>query len=331
MKSNILPLLLFLSLLIACKQQSQTAISGDEDTIAITKVAFNPDSAFVTLEDQCAFGPRVPNSDAHRNCGDYLTTRFRERGLDVIQQTTELQGWDGKKLKTRNIIASYRPELTDRIIIATHWDSRPWADADPDTANHRKPVLAANDGASGPAVMIEIARHLSELSPAFGIDFILFDTEDYGAPYWAEDEAPTDGSDWCLGSAYWATHSHREGYTARYGILLDMVGGTDARYCYEGVSMRYARDLMVRTWEAAERAGAGNLFIQAEGGYAQDDHVPMNEIAGIPTIDIIPFLQTGQTFGSTWHTVRDTPENISKQTLKGVGQTLIQLISEEKF
>lgn len=313
----------------SCKNQGQAGSGPADDTIAVCKVNFQADSAFQTIEAQCAFGPRVPNSTAHDECGDYIVGRFKALGLEVVEQKADLKGWDGTTLKARNIIASYRPELADRIIIATHWESRPWADADPDSANHRKPVMAANDGASGVGVMIEVARLLKEVNPSVGVDFICFDMEDYGAPYWADDKAPVDGSDWCLGSQYWAAHPHKEGYKARYGILLDMVGGMDARFCYEGISMRYARDVMVRTWDAAQRAGAQHLFLQQEGGYAQDDHVPMNEVAGIPTIDIIPHVEGEHTFGTTWHTVNDTPQYISKETLRGVGQTLLQLLSEE--
>lgn len=320
-----------LLMLASCKNQSQSSSteSAQNDTTAVTQVNFNADSAYATVVAQCAFGPRVPNSEAHSRCADYILHRFRERGLEVTEQRADLRAWDGKVLHARNLIASYRPEVADRIIICTHWESRPWADADPDSAKHHQPVMAANDGASGVAVMLEVARLLGELNPKVGIDFICFDAEDYGAPYWADEDAPTDGSDWCLGSQYWSRNPHKEGYTARYGILLDMVGGEDARFRYEGVSMRYASDVLVRTWDAARRAGAAELFLPEEGGYAQDDHVPMNEVAGIPTIDIIPCLEGVHSFGATWHTTNDTPEHISKETLRGVGQTLLQLLSEE--
>ena len=313
----------------SCKNagNSQATATDPIDSARITGVRFIADSAFATIKAQCDFGPRVPNSEAHRRCGDYIAARFKALGLEVTEQKASLTAWDGNVLQTRNIIAAYRPELTDRIIICTHWESRPWADADPDSTRHREPVMAANDGASGVGVMLEVARLLEQLNPCVGIDFICFDSEDYGAPYW--EEGPDDGTDWCMGSRYWANHPHREGYAARYGILLDMVGGKDARFCYEGVSLRYARDIVLRTWETAALAGAGKYFLQQEGGWAQDDHVPMNEIAGIPTIDIIPFVDGAHSFGATWHTVHDTPENISTETLQAVGQTLVQLISEE--
>ena len=315
--------------LTGCKNQNQTVQTSDTDTIAVTNVQFNADSAYASVVAQCDFGARVPNSEAHQRCGDYLVKRFEMLGLKVTEQKAALKAWDGKTLQMRNIIAAYKPEQTNRIILCAHWDSRPWADAAPDSAHHRKPVMAANDGASGVAVMLEVARQLKALNPNFGIDFICFDTEDYGKPYWAEVQGYDDGSDWCMGSQYWARNPHVKDYKARYGILLDMVGGQDARYCYEGISMRYARDLAVRVWDAAQRAGAESLFLQQEGTWAQDDHVPLNEIAGIPTIDIIPFVEGNHTFGATWHTVNDTPKYISKETLRGVGQTILQFLSEE--
>ena len=330
MKVIFLPFLLLLSVaLTGCKNQNQASAGQDTDTIAVTQVQFNADSAYASVVAQCDFGPRVPGSAAHDRCGDYIVARFKALGLSVSEQRTDQKAWDGKVLHTRNIIAAYRPELADRIIICTHWESRPWADADPDSSLHRQPVMAANDGASGVAVMLEVARKLEELKPELGIDFICFDSEDYGIPYWAETDDVADGSDWCLGSQYWAAHPHVPGYKARFGILLDMVGGRDARFCFEGISMRYASEVMVHVWDAAGRAGASQLFLAEQGGYAQDDHVPMNEVAGIPTIDIIPYVEGEHTFGATWHTTQDTPENISRETLKGVGQTLLQFLSEK--
>ena len=330
MKVIFLSFLLLLSVaLTGCKNQNQASAVQDTDTIAVTQVQFNADSAYASVVAQCDFGPRVPGSAAHDRCGDYIVSRFKALGLTVSEQRADQKAWDGKVLHTRNIIAAYRPELADRIIICTHWESRPWADADPDSSLHRQPVMAANDGASGVAVMLEVARKLEELKPELGIDFICFDSEDYGMPYWAETDDVADGSDWCLGSQYWAAHPHVPGYKARFGILLDMVGGRDARFCFEGISMRYASEVMVHVWDAAGRAGASQLFLAEQGGYAQDDHVPMNEVAGIPTIDIIPYVEGEHTFGATWHTTQDTPENISRETLKGVGQTLLQFLSEK--
>lgn len=317
------------TLATACKQNKAAAdqTAAEEDQ-TLTAVKFNADSAYASVAAQCDFGPRVPNSEAHRRCGDYIAAQFRRHGLDVTEQRQTFTGWDGVRLEGRNIIASYNPDASERVVIAAHWDSRPWADADPDSSRHREPVMAANDGASGIAVMLELARLLPELKPAVGIDFVCFDVEDYGAPYWGEGDS--EGKDWCLGSQYWAEQAVASGYRARYGVLLDMVGGKDARFCYEGFSLMYAEAIVHRIWDTAAQVGAGSLFVRQDGGYATDDHVPMNQIAGIPTVDILPYIETGDhSFGATWHTTSDTPQNISPENLRLVGQTLLQVLAEE--
>ena len=309
----------------------QAAASEDGDTAAPVPAQFSADSAMASICRQCAFGPRVPGSEAHRRCGDYIAESFRAEGLEVVEQRAEVVDYAGRRLPLRNIIASWRPDETERVLVCAHWDSRPWADADPDTANHRKPVPAANDGASGVAVMLEAARHLAALDIDFGVDFICFDLEDGGAPYWEDDIAPADGTDWCLGSRYWARTPHRADYVARWGILLDMVGTERATFRLEGFSMRYAAPIVGRLWAAARTAGAADYFLNEDGGYATDDHVPLNETAGIPTVDVIPYMSgAGSNFGPTWHTLADTPENISPATLRAVGQTLLQMLYEEK-
>lgn len=313
----------------ACKgAHSTTADAAPSiDSTLITPVKFNADSAYAFLKAQCEFGPRTPNSVAIEKCGDYIAAKFASYGLSITNQRTTLTGWDGTRLKCRNIIAAYKSELTERIVLAAHYDSRPWADADADSTKHQtEAVMAANDGASGVAVMLEIARQLARLNPNVGVDFICFDAEDYGAPYWAPESEQSNSNNWCLGSQYWAKNPHKEGYTARLGILLDMVGGRNARFHYEGYSTQYAQDVLVRVWDAARYADASEYFVQEPGGMVTDDHVPMNEIALIPTIDIIPFNPSGG-FCPHWHTTHDTPENIDPQTLRAVGQTVMQFIS----
>lgn len=320
--------------LAACKssKSSTEAEAPAIDSARICALKFNGDSAFAHVKAQCDFGPRVPNSSAIEQCGDYIEAKFKSYGLEVTNQRTNVTGWDGTNLRCRNIIAAYRPEATERVIICTHYDSRPWADADPDESKHHEPVMAANDGASGVGVMLEIARQIAQLNPKVGVDFICFDAEDYGVPDWAPQAAQNVSADtWCLGSQYWAANPHKEGYTARYGILLDMVGGRGAKFYFEGFSMKYAQSIVIRTWEAARYAEAADFFPNSDGGYITDDHVPMNETAGIPTIDIIPFYPNGESsFGPTWHTTHDTVDNIDPEVLRAVGQTLIQLLSEEE-
>ncbi len=329
-KTILLGLFAGLCALTGCKTGSSDASAAEADSTEICPVTFSGDSALAYATAQCDFGARTPGSEAHRKCGDYIVQQFRRHGLSVCEQTAPLQLWDGKKYHCRNIIAAYNPDAQARILLCAHWDSRPWADADPDSTRHRSPVLAANDGASGVAVLLEVARALQALKPAIGIDMICFDLEDYGAPYWAEAQAPDDGSDWCVGSRYWAENPHKAAYTARYGVLLDMVGGENAHFRYEGVSMRYAPGVVARVWAAARTAGYAEIFPEKEGGWITDDHVPLNEIAGLPTIDIIPYYEGTNSFGPTWHTTKDTPEHLSANTLQAVGQTLLQLIYQEE-
>jgi len=324
-------LLMAACLLAGCKNKAAAdgGAAGGEAQVSVPAVSFSGDSALAFVVRQCDFGPRVPNTEAHTRCGDYIAAKFRSYGLEVTEQKAVLTAWDGTKLNNRNIIAAYKPERKERVVLCAHWDSRPWADADPDSAKHRLPVMAANDGASGVAVLLEVARQLSRLNPAVGVDLICFDCEDYGLPYWGETSGEEEG--WCLGSEYWSRNPHVAGYAARFGILLDMVGGRDARFHYEAFSLEYAQTVVGKVWSAAQTAGAGQYFPQSDGGYVTDDHVPMNRYARIPTIDIIPFGgNSGYSFCPVWHTTHDTPDAISAETLRAVGQTLLQVLHEEK-
>ena len=292
---------------------------------------FSADSAYVYCAAQCDFGPRLMISEAHDLCGDWIEAKSRHFGIAVSRQETVVTGYDGTKLNCRNIIASFRPGSKERILLCAHWDSRPWADNDPDSANWRKPVMGANDGASGVAVMLEIARLLQRAdSINVGVDFVCFDAEDWGIPQWSD--AETDGDTWALGAKYWSEKAHSAGYKARFGILLDMVGGAGAVFHREAVSQQYASTIVEKVWAAAKVAGYSSFFPDADGGMITDDHVPVNEKANIPTIDIIPFYANCEqsSFGPTWHTVNDTMENIDRNTLKAVGQTVIQVLFSEK-
>ncbi len=308
------------------------ASDASEVAEARQPLVFNADSAYRFCAEQCGFGPRVMNTEAHDKCGEWIKDKFRSYGLQVEGQKADLKAFDGTVLKSENIIARLNPDIERRIIICAHWDSRPWADNDPNPENHRKPVVGANDGASGVGVMIELARILANdsLGINVGIDFICFDAEDYGTPQWADTE--DDSNSWALGSQYWAKvysdtpAGQRPDY--EYGILLDMVGGEGARFYQEGISMHYAPQVVNKVWQAAQQAGYGSFFPSQPGGYVTDDHLPINQIAGIPCIDIINHYPDcmQSSFGITWHTVNDTMEHISTASLKAVGQTLAQLV-----
>ena len=336
---NLLITILMASL-AACGGPKQSSSNNQNITAEPVGPTFSADSAYRFCETQCHFGPRTMNSEAHEQCGQWIARQFQQYGMAVTEQRATLYGFDGTPLLSNNIIASYRPEQSERILLCAHWDSRPWADNDPDEANWRKPVTAANDGASGVAVMLELARLLSigqapddstlATQPLpFGIDFICFDAEDWGIPQWSD--APDEGNSWALGSQYWAAHPHRHNYRARYGILLDMVGGQGARFYHEGYSLHYASDIVARVWQAAQTVGFGGYFPQRDGNTITDDHVPVNQLAHIPCIDIIPLFPDCEqsSFGPTWHTLADDMQHIDKNTLQAVGQTLVQVLWSE--
>ena len=291
---------------------------------------FCADSAYLYCQAQCDFGPRTMNSKAHDDCEKWIISKFESFGMQVTPQKAVLKGYDGTSLNSTNIIASYRPDLTDRVLLCAHWDSRPWADNDPDEANWKTPVMAANDGASGVAVMLEIARLLSKDTLQLGVDFICFDAEDWGVPQWNEDNFDSDS--WALGAQYWSTNLHKKGYRARFGILLDMVGGQGAQFYKEAMSVQYANQIVEKVWRAAQVVGYGSMFPSQQGTGVTDDHISVNTKAKIPTIDIIPYYPNCEqsSFGPTWHTVNDDMEHIDKNTLQAVGQTLIQVLFSEK-
>ena len=325
MKKSVLPFYLFTFLLFSCGLRQQTASS---DPVAATPLGptFVADSAYAYCEQQCAFGPRTMNSPAHDLCGQWIASKFQSFGLTVTTQRADLRGYDGTMLHATNIIASYRPELSDRILICAHWDSRPWADNDPDESNWHKPVLAANDGASGIGVMLELARLLPD-SLKVGIDFISFDAEDWGTPQWSD--VADQGNTWALGSQYWAAHLPKQQAKAyRYGILLDMVGGQGAMFYKERLSQQYASSIVDRVWRAAQVVGFGSMFPMQSGSYITDDHLPINTVAKIPCIDVIPYYPACEqsTFGPTWHTLQDDMAHLDRTTLQAVGQTLIQVL-----
>lgn len=314
---------------LSCGNSKKASVAEAE--VAVQVPAFSGDSAYLYVKQQVDFGPRTPNSPAHDECGDYLAAKLEAFGAKVYNQRADLTGYDGKTLKARNIIGAYNPDSPRRVLLCAHWDTRPWADNDPDKANHHTPILGANDGASGVGVLLEVARQLQKQAPAIGIDIVFFDMEDYGTPQFVASTGD-DSQTWCLGAQYWSRTPHVQGYNARFGILLDMVGAKNSTFLKEGVSMQYAPAVVKKVWKAAKKLGFDNYFVDENGGYVTDDHGPVNEIARIPCIDIVNCDMNNElsSFGGFWHTVNDNMDVIDKNTLQAVGQTLLQVIYNEK-
>lgn len=296
--------------------QVQEGADASRGGVAAGLPVFSADSAYRYLARQVEFGPRVPNTPAHEQTADWLASELRRHGAQVTLQKADLRAFDGTMLKATNIMGSYNPDMTDRLLLLAHYDTRPWADSDANQANHSKPIDGANDGASGVAVLLELARLFNLQNPGIGIDILFVDAEDYGAH--------NDDDSWALGTRYFAQNPIKPGYKPSRAILLDMVGGKGAVFPAEYFSRESAPVLDDAVRAAASRAGHAERFPAVYGSAVTDDHVQLIE-AGIPAIDIIDYRQD-RGFAPTWHTLDDNLQNIDPATLRAVGETLIHFL-----
>ena len=309
-------------------KKSDTKLESQEAETIVNVPTFCGDSAYQYIAQQVEFGPRVPNTKAHKACGEYLAQKLESYGAKVYNQHAEVIAYDGTILQARNIIGAYNPDAKKRVMLCAHWDTRPYSD-NGEAKYHRTPIDGANDGASGVGVLLEIARQLQQQAPTVGIDIVFFDAEDYGTPQFYEGSHKSDT--WCLGSQYWGRIPHVSNYKAKYSILLDMVGGKDATFYYEGFSQRTAHNAMKKIWKMAHKLGHNRYFFKADGGEVTDDHVYVNRFRQIPCVDIIDFNPNDSNgFNHTWHTQADNMDNIDRATLQAVGETVMHVIYNEK-
>ncbi len=273
--------------------------------------SFNAERAFGYLKAQVDFGPRTAGSAGHRACLEYLRMHMERFADTVILQPFSLRGYDGQELRFTNIISSFNRKATTRILLLAHWDTRPRADQDPVSAKREDPIPGANDGASGVAVLMEIAQHLKAQHPAVGVDILFDDAEDYGKE--------GDTQNYLLGTKHYAKNLP-PGPRPAFGILLDMVGDRDLELQREPYSMRYAPDIVELVWSAAKELGVYQFTDNIQRAVL-DDHLPLNE-AGVKTIDLIDFNypDAGNRY---WHTTNDTPDKCSPESLGAVGKVLL--------
>lgn len=265
------------------------------------------------VKEQVAFGPRVPSTVTHQAAGDWLDSLLRARADTLVVQSWTHRTTARNEIRLRNFLARFNPGDPTRLLFLAHWDTRPTADQAADPADRSKPVPGANDGASGTAVLLALAELFDTVPPPLGIDLLLLDGEDYGD--FSEDV------DVFLGSRYFAANLPA-GPRPLYGILLDMVGDRELDLYVEGYSQSYAPEVVRRVWDLADEIGYGPIFHRSLRHHVRDDHIPLNE-AGIPTINIIDF-----DYGPNnryWHTLEDTPDKLSAQSLKTVGDLLAAL------
>lgn len=318
-----------LLVLSSCNQSTKTAVVQRPVKVAESEIIFSADSAYKYVSDQTDFGPRVPGSESHARCLEYFRKTFDRMGIRYEIQEGEGKAYNGKMLPIKNVIAKINPEKANRVLVCSHWDSRPFADHDKDAKYHNSPIDGANDGASGVGVIMEMARQMSVRKPDIGVDIIFFDSEDYGTPDHVKIE-PYPQDSWCLGSQYWGKSEMGMDSQARYGILLDMVGASGAMFYQEGFSKSIAQSVVDKVWKAGRTLGYGNYFVNDAGGYITDDHYYVNEYAKVPCIDIIQYdPSSGSSFYEHWHTHNDTKEHIDKATLEAVGRTLLYVLYNE--
>jgi hypothetical protein len=308
--------------LVSCGDAARQQQNGSsiQFTAPTQYPSFSGARAFELLERQVDFGPRVPGSPAHATCLAFYEQFFRSLNIAVERQDFSMPGYDGSTLSLHNLIARIHPEAKRRVLFAAHWDSRPWADYDPNPDHALQPIPGANDGASGVAVLLHLAELLAKTPPPIGVDIVLFDGEDYGHE--------SDQAMFLLGSRYFSV-TLDESARPDFAILLDLVGDRDAVFPQEEFSRTYAGDILDFVWQAAADLGF-TRFTRKPHSPILDDHVPLNTVAGIKTINIIDAALVGHDKSSPrrqyWHTLEDTPEQCSPGTLGEVGTLLMYIV-----
>lgn len=316
-------------LLSSCGSDKEKKSADDQASPlkAVNVPKFNADSAYHYVDLQVKFGPRIPNSTAHRKTGDFLIGKFKAFGATVKVQEFEAMTYDGVQVNLRNIMASFNPNVQKRILLAAHWDTRPYADKDPSKKD--PPFDGANDGASGVGVLLEMARQLGASAPSTGVDIMLFDGEDWGERD-GMDKPPAEGwvDWWSLGAQYWA--KNKGSYMAYYGILLDMVGAKNAKFYREGTSLEFAPKIVEKVWNTAAQLGYSGYFVKQNEGAITDDHAFVNQLCKIPMIDIVHYQPGIGYFGDFHHTTKDNMTLISAETLGVVGDVLMHVVYYEE-
>lgn len=268
---------------------------------------FDGERAFILLKEQCNFGPRHPGSEGHAKTRKYLLDKLSEL-TDFVKTQDFVHPDQSVELQLTNIIASFQPDKKKRVLLCAHWDTRPFADKDPDSTLRGQPVPGANDGASGVAVLLEIARIIPLEEPNWGVDIVLFDGEDGGKE--------GDQLGYCLGSTHFA--GNLGGYRPEFGILLDMIGDKELTVYKEGYSYSYARRYVDLIWSKAKDLKL-SCFKDSVKHMVYDDHVPLLN-AGIPTVDLIDFDYP------YWHTTSDTPDKCSPESLQKIGDLILEVL-----
>ncbi|PYO11077.1 MAG: peptidase [Gemmatimonadetes bacterium] len=306
--------ILVFCILAGCKGDAKEG-SAAQRTATATSTGFNGSAAYNYAGAQVAFGPRVPGTPAAKQGGDWIIRQMRARADTVIVQSFTYTTADGKKLPLRNILARFRPELPERVLYVTHWDSRPISESATTEAEKKMPVPGANDGASGVGMFVALGDALKRTRPNVGVDLLFTDGEDYG-------QFGPPEVDVLIGSKYFAKHLPSADYKPLYGVLWDMIGDKDLRIPYEMFSFQRAPEVVSRVWQTAADLGYANIFVEESGGEVVDDHVPLLD-AGLRVIDVIDLTYPPH------HTPYDTMDKISAKSLATVGDVATALVTRK--
>jgi len=298
-------LLIFVSiLLVGC---SETKIEPP---------AFDGARAYRYIEEQVAFGPRVPGTDAWRACREYYVAHFTGLGLAVDSQSFHFfDPYSRADKPLVNVIARYRGNDSDTtaILLGAHWDSRPRTDYHSDTSRINEPIDGANDGGSGVALLMELANMLAERPPRTNIDIVLFDGEDWGEE--------GDSENYLLGSRHFARQGIRHRY--RFGIIVDMIADRDQQIFREAISEEFAKPVNDLIFTLADSLNI-ETFVDSVKHTILDDHLPLSA-AGVPSAVIIDFDYP------YWHTEFDTPDKCSPEALTNVGRIVAKIAYDESL
>ena len=276
--------------------------------------AFNAARAIGYLEEICDIGPRVSGTEGMQKQQQLLIKHFRQFGAELRAQSFDVaHPQTGNPVRMRNLVVSWHPDARDRVLLCCHYDTRPFPDRDRFRPKGR--FVGANDGASGVALFMEMAHHIKSIQPKYGVDFVFFDGEEL---------VYKDGDKYFLGSEYFATwYRDKPPANFRYvcGVLVDMIGDKQLTLHMERNSVKMAPAVTQSIWQTAQKVGVSE-FIARPNYEVRDDHIPLNQIARIPTCDIIDFDYP------YWHTTRDTPRACSGGSLSKVGRVLLQWLTE---
>ena len=283
---------------------------------------FNTQSAYEILDSLLQLGARVPGTPAHFQARELIVHHLQQLADRVTVQSDRVRRFDGHEIPVYNIVAEFTGHNPKTILLMTHWDSRFVADYD--SVQRELPILGADDGGSGTAILLTLAQVFAEHPPPISIRMIFFDAEDQGAPPWITNPP---AHSYCLGAQVWSARHRPDQYVADYGILLDMVGGQDARFLQEGWSQQFAGRYVSKLWTLAQSLGFSPPFIALPTDPITDDHYYVNTQAGIPTLNIINYdHRRPKRFPWYWHTHADNIEIIDTTTLGCVGTLLLHLI-----